>query len=288
MKYFFENQMSSELVLYRSVRLFHDAGNNSTLVDDENTYIPNETFFEISALRVGEFMKLPHRLLIVVSLALVPISALQIYSAFRLENQQTLATFDEAQRLLQLIEDEQAGTIAGIRGLLTTIRQVPVVVDQDWAQCHNMMRRLKKEYPPNLELYITNGSGIIECSTNPSAVGIDVSMRQHVKEALAGVEFYIGGQITPRTKHGTALPFAAPYRNSESGDISGAVIALLDIRWLDDYLAAKPLPPSSELTMADRDGLIVAQVPRTADTSGKKLSKEFMALLNRTAGASNM
>ena len=114
-------------------------------------------------------------------------------------------------------------------------------------------------------------------------MGSDVSMRQHVKEALAGVEFYIGGQIVPRTKHGTALPFAVPYRNPKSGGISGVVFALLDIRWLDDYLAAMPLPSSSALTMADRDGLIVAQVPRAADTSGKKLPKEFMALLNRSS-----
>ncbi|HYI69371.1 MAG TPA: cache domain-containing protein [Skermanella sp.] len=252
-------------------------------MNGEDTFISNETLSGIFPSRAGEFMKLPHRLLIVVSLALVPLSALQIYSAFRLENQQTLATFDEAQRLLQLIEDEQAGTIAGIRRLLTTIRQVPVVVDQDWPQCQGMMSRLKKEYPPNLEIYVANNDGIIKCSTNPSAMGIDVSMQQHVKEALAGVEFFIGGQITPGTKHGTALPFAVPYRNAESGGISGAVIALLDIRWLDDYLAAKPLPPSSALTLADRDGVIVAQVPRTADTSGKTLPEEFMALLNRSS-----
>ena len=84
-------------------------------------------------------MKLPHRLLIVVGLALAPISALQVYSAFRLEEQQTLATFAEAQRLLQLIEDEQAGTIAGIRRVLVTIRQMPVIIDQDWVRCQDMM-----------------------------------------------------------------------------------------------------------------------------------------------------
>jgi PAS domain S-box-containing protein len=233
--------------------------------------------------RAGKFMKLPHRLLIIVSLALVPLSALQIYSAFRLEDQQTLATFAEAQRILQLIEDEQAGTITGIRQLLTTIRQVPVVINQRWAQCEDMMIRLKKEYPPNLDLYVTNNDGIVKCSTNPLALGIDVSMRRHVKEALAGVEFYIGGQITPRTKNGTALPFAVPYRSSEGGGVSGVVIALLDIRWVDDYLADKPLPPSSALTLADRDGQIVAQVPRTDDTSGKRLPEEFMALLNRNS-----
>jgi hypothetical protein len=263
--------------------LFHYAGKNSAWVNDENTYLSNEALSGVFSPRTGKFMKLPHRLLIIVSLALVPLSALQVYSAFRLEDQQTLATFAEAQRLLQLIEDEQAGTVAGIRRLLTTIRQVPVVVDRDWPQCQGMMDRLKEEYPPYLEMYITSNDGIVKCSTNVSAVGIDVSMRQHVKKALAGVEFFIGGQITPRTKHGTALPFAAPYRNSEGGGVSGVVIALLDIRWLDDYLAAKPLPQSSALTLADRDGVIVAQVPRTADTSGQKLPKELMVLLNRSS-----
>ena len=80
-------------------------------------------------------MKLPHRLLIVVSLALAPISALQVYSAFRLEKLQTLATFAEAQRLLQLTEDEQAGTVAGIRRLMVTVRQTSSVVDRNWARC---------------------------------------------------------------------------------------------------------------------------------------------------------
>src|SRR5689334_381491 len=144
-------------------------------------------------------MKLPHRLLIVVGLALAPISALQVYSAFRLEEQQTLATFAEAQRLLQLIEDEQTSTIAGIRRILVTIRQAPVVLDHDWISCRAMMGRLTKEYPPSLDVYATDQSGTIECSTDPAAIGINVSTRQHVKEALAGNDFFIGGQLLPRT-----------------------------------------------------------------------------------------
>src|SRR5690349_3481936 len=158
-------------------------------------------------------MKLPHRLLIVVGLALAPISALQVYSAFRLEEQQTLATFAEARRLLQLIEDEQASTIAGIRRTLVTIRQAPVIIDQDWPRCRSMIGRLTKEYPLSLDVYITDKSGVIECSSDLSAIGIDISSRQHVKEALAGNEFFIGGQLLPRTKRKIALPFSVPYQD---------------------------------------------------------------------------
>ena len=228
-------------------------------------------------------MKLPHRLLIVVSLALVPISALQIYSAFCLENQQTLATFAEAQRLLQVTEGEQASTIAGIRRLMVTVRQTPVIIDQDWMQCQAMMVRLKEDYPPNLDLYITDAAGFITCSTNSSAVGIDISMREHVKAALAGTEFFIGGQILPRTKQDLALPFSIPYWNSKSGAVSGTVTALLNLKWLDDYLAAKPLPPSFTMTVADRDGLIITQIPHAPSGLGSKLPASFMSLLGRNS-----
>jgi hypothetical protein len=226
-------------------------------------------------------MKLPHRLLIVVGLALAPISALQVCSAFRLEEQQTLATFAEAQRLLKLIEDEQAGTIAGIRRILATIRHMPIIVDRDWARCRNMMAQLRKEYPANLDVYVTNIQGIIECSSDRPAVGADVSMRQHVREALAGTDFYIGGQILPRTKRIIALPFSVPYLDPETGAVAGAVTALLDLGWLDDYLAAKPLPLSSMLTMADRNGLIIAQAPKGTEAVGTALPHHLLELFGR-------
>ncbi len=122
-------------------------------------------------------MKLPHRLLTVVALALAPISALQIYSAFRLEEQQTLATFAEARRVLQLIDDEQAGIVAGIRHILITVRQAPAVIDQNWTRCQQMMDRLRKEYPSNLDVYVTDKKGIVECSSDRPAIGIDASLQ---------------------------------------------------------------------------------------------------------------
>jgi hypothetical protein len=111
----------------------------------------------------GETMKLSHRLLVVVGLALAPISALQTYSAFRLEAQQTLATYAAAQRLLQLIEDEQAGTIEGVGQILATIRQTRAVINQDWPGCQQLLDRLKTEFTS--QLYILN----IRASRHPQS-----------------------------------------------------------------------------------------------------------------------
>ena len=106
---------------------------------------------------------------------------------------------------------------------------------------------------------------------------------------LAGAEFFIGGQILPRTKQDLALPFSIPYWNSESGAVSGAVTALLNLEWLDDYLAAKPLPPSFTMTVADRDGQIITQIPHVSNGMGSKLPDSFMSLLCRNSqGIDNM
>jgi len=226
-------------------------------------------------------MKLSHRLLAVVGLALAPISALQVYSALRLEEQQTLATYAEAQRLLQLIEDEQAGTIAGIRQVLVTIRQIRAVIEQDWPRCQELMGRLRNEYPPSLNVFVISRRGIIECSSNRSTVGLDVAYRPAVVAALAGTEFFVGGQVLPRTTRRSALPFSMPYYDPETGDVAGAVTALLDVEWLEGYLATKPLPPSSTLTIADRDGLVIAQIPGTPGAIGRRLPECLMELLWR-------
>ena len=106
-------------------------------------------------------------------------------------------------------------------------------------------------------------------------------MRQLVKEAVAGTEFFIGGQILLQTKRKIVLPLSVPYRDAETGAVAGAVIALLDLGWLDDYLAAKPLPPSSTLTMADRNGLIIAQVPKGNEAVGTELPHHLMELFRR-------
>src|SRR5687768_4169354 len=147
-----------------------------------------------------------------------------------------------------------------------------------------MMSRLRKEYPSNLEVYVTNRQGIVECSSDRSTVGIDVSMRQLVKEAVAGTEFFIGGQTLLQTKRQIVLLPSAPYRDAETGAVVGAVIALLDLGWLDDYLAAKPLPSFSMLTMADRNGLIIAQVPKGTEAVGTELPHRLLELLRRDDG----
>lgn len=227
-------------------------------------------------------MKLSHRLLAVMALALMPISALLIFSALQRERQQTEQTYAEARRLLQLIEDEQRETVAGIHLVLATMRQIAEVAQGGAGTCQPLMDRLRTEYPPYLDIYVTDRGGIVTCASDRKALEVDVSHRVHVQTALAGGDFFIGTHVVTRTTGRNALPFSLPYRSLDAGEVSGAVIALLDTAWLESHLARKPLPPTAVLTVADREGAVIARVPHRPEAIGGKLPPEFLALLNRS------
>jgi PAS domain S-box-containing protein len=138
---------------------------------------------------------------------------------------------------------------------------------------------LKTEFASQLYIYVTDIKGIIECSSDRSAVNIDVSSQVHVKAALAGADLFIGGQVPSQETHKNALPISSAYHDRETGDVAGAVTVLLNVAWLEDKLAVESLPPSSTLTMADRDGLIIAQVPGGFDAVGTRLPDRLMEMI---------
>ena len=234
-------------------------------------------------------LQLTHRLMLVVALALLPISALQAWSIFKLERQQVSVTEGDALRLLALIEDQQAATIAGVRQVLAVVRQTKVIIERDWSGCQDLLSRMRDELPPYLSVYVTDERGINVCAAEPRAVGLDSSRREHVAAALAGKPFAIGSRIIARSSGKPALPLAAPIRDRTTGAVTGTVAALLDTGSLDALLAAKPLPAGATLTVADRTGTIIARSPDTAGLTGTLLPDSFQSLaLQSSTGTRRM
>ena len=227
-------------------------------------------------------MRLPYRLLMVVAFVLLPISALQVHTALEQEAERIDLTYAETSRLLRLIEDELTGTISSIQQILGTFSRTRGVMEADASACQRTLDRLKNLYPPYLSVYVTDRQGVVTCSTDPAAVGLDGSDRIHIQEALAGADFVVGNRIWVRTTGRRAVPFSMAYQTTDSDEVAGAIIALLDASWLETYLSDKPLPRTAVLTVADRDGAIIAQVPGQPDNEDKFLSPGLMARLRNS------
>jgi hypothetical protein len=139
------------------------------------------------------------------------------------------------------------------------------------------MQRLRAEYPDYLGLYVTDDSGAIVCSTDEASIGIVISDRFHVREALRSDRFTVGEYVVGRADGRPALPFGLPYRDME-GKIAGVVAAAVKLSWLERYYAERSFPRNSALLIAGRNGVVLARAPTIPGLVGTMLPPHLLAL----------
>jgi PAS domain S-box-containing protein len=225
-------------------------------------------------------MSLLRRLILLVLLAIGPILAVEITNQIALRNDREAAIHDEAQRLAALVDDEHVRLIDGIRQLLSTWAESSALRARDLARCQNTAERLRTSYPAYLGITATDPAGVIRCATMPLALGVATGDRLHVRRARETGGFAVGEFIVRRDTQKPALSFALPYRD-QAGVPAGVVTALLDLGWLEAYLARKPLPAGAAITLADRHGIVLARVPEIPGAVGKRLPERYLPLLDR-------
>src|SRR3954452_4243904 len=230
-------------------------------------------------------MSLLRRLFLLVLLAIMPILAVEITDQLYLRSERVAAIHDEAARLATMFDDEHARLVEGLRQLLSTWAVFSALRMRDLAGCQDMAERLRESYPASLGISVTDEAGVVRCATMPVALGLSIGDRPHVRLARETGGFAVGEFIVRRDTHKPALSFALPYRD-RAGVPAGFVTALLDLGWLEDYLARKPLPPGASVTVADRQGVVLARVPEVPRAGGNGLPEPYRPLLEAAEGGS--
>jgi PAS domain S-box-containing protein len=223
-------------------------------------------------------MSLLRRLILLVLLAIVPILAVEITNQISLRDERVAAIHDEAERLAVMFDDEHARLVEGIRQLLTTWAVSPALLARDMTGCQETAARLGESYPAYIGITATDEAGIVRCATMPVALGLATGDRPHVRRAREAGGFAIGEFMLRRDTHRPALTVALPYHD-RAGVAAGVVSAVLDLGWLEAYLARKPLPAGAAITLADRHGVVLARVPEVPGAVGKRLPERFLPLL---------
>ncbi len=235
-------------------------------------------------------MSILTRLILLVLIAALPAIGIQAYNEFALRADGERRAVDEARRLLALIQDEQRRVVEGVREVLTTVAQAASLIGTDGGRCQPFLDRLRGRLPRSESVLLTDRAGVVLCATDPALAGGRIADRTHVQMALSGGGFAVGDYIVRRSNGQAVLPFALPY-GDEAGETGGAVVLALDVGWLKDYLARKPLPPDTLLVLADRNGVLLARHPDGGGEGGgegggvgKPMPAPLMALLDRATG----
>ena len=234
-------------------------------------------------------MTLLARLFLLVLLAVLPALGIQAYSVFQFRAERAEEVAAQAERLLHLVEGEQARIVDGARLMVTSIAESATLRAGDYAQCQAHLIRLAQRAPEYRNLSVLDRDGNLLCSATPdrapAASGAN-AQRPYVRRALEEGRFVVGEWTTPgpAAEPGTAmLPFAVPFRD-ETGAIAGVVTLGLDLPWLATNFAARPLPENASLLVTDRNGTILVKLPNGIAQRGERVPRPYLDLLNENRG----
>jgi len=213
------------------------------------------------------------RLVLLVLIALLPVFGLFAVSAR--EHQQEALAVAKASLLsqAQLAAAQQLRLVELTRQLLHDIASGPAIQDTQLGLCRQYLHNLHGRNPAYTGLGVAALDGRLVCDGRGTAPGVSIGDRPYFQQVLAGQEFAVGaygvGKITGRQ----VIGFGAPVHGGD-GRLNGVAHAVLDVSAIGQALANLPAQPGTELTVADRNGTVLATHPPRPAAVGSELQDE--------------
>ncbi len=219
------------------------------------------------------------RLLLVVSIALLPALAFQTYSEITARDIRRQLMEDEALRLVQLLSADQQQMIERANQLLTGIGSAPVVQDKQSDLCQRLLTNLRDASPRYQTLAVIGLDGHPFCASAPFDHAADLSGNATIQHALRTGTFVPGVYAPDWLTGQPAIDMAKPFKDP-SGALAGVAVLSIDLRWLGEHLARFPLPDGATATIVDSNGTILARTPDGDDWVGRPILDRNRFLLH--------
>ena len=210
------------------------------------------------------------RLLLIVSVALVPALVVLANSEGEARRSRQQLVEDEAQRFVRLVASEQQRIVEGAEQVLNVISSSPSVQDNSTELCGRLLANLLQQSPRYNFAGVIGTDGHTVCAPGPLDRSLDASDRAYFRLALEAGGLVIGDYTVGRLSKQPTIHIAKPFRNRD-GTIAGVVALGLDLAWLEQQLKRISLPSGAVVSVMDRNGTILARVPGGARFNGQPI-----------------
>lgn len=218
-------------------------------------------------------MTLRQRLLALVAIAVVPglLALLVFIAAFHQERQHEVR--DQALRTSEIIALEMNRIVSGAGSVLDTLAFAPAIRTLS-PSCPAYLEGLDARLPQLAGFAVAELDGLARCATDAFADG--GFAREAFFREVADTGGLVLGTYTPRGEgRGALLPVAL---RVDGGSGQRVIVTGIDLAWLGARIRDRDLASGSAVTIADRDGTILAREPDPQDFVGKRLSDAAMML----------
>jgi PAS domain S-box-containing protein len=224
------------------------------------------------------------RLFLLVLLALLPASALLVYTSFERQQRAERRAEDNLLRLTQLAAQSHQQRIESARDLLAAVSRMPEVQSGQPVPCHERLAALRPLYPQYAGIAVVDLDGDTLCASSTVTATINVADRLYFQRAVQTRDFAVGEYQIGRNIGRPVLAFGYPVFDS-GGKLSGVLLTTIELATLNQAAAAAPLPAEAVLSIVDRNGLIMVREPGAEQWIGQPLPEPELAQAIAAGGA---
>jgi two-component sensor histidine kinase len=208
--------------------------------------------------------------------ALAPSFVILAYLEVASRQQRMAEVTTEALSVSRQAELEMARIVDGIGGMLLATSKAPLVRGAG-AGCADVLKSINDGNESVASLSVAAPDGSVLCSTSPAAAAIHLGDTDYFRAALQTNTLRVGSYTKGRLSGEAVLPIALPVAGPD-GKPATVLLAGLRISWLNARIAERGLEPGNALTIADRNGTIIARQPYPERFVGTRIPEPYLAL----------
>lgn len=201
------------------------------------------------------------RLMALVVVALLPMGALSLWSAFSASQSALEQARDQLKLAASLVAAQQDRRADAAEHLLAVITAVPEIRSLDRERCQAYMETLRGRYPIYGNIGILDLKGDLICHAADRQGRFNAADRLYFREAIKTRQFAMGELVVGRTIKRPVITFALPV--IEHDTVQAVAFAGLDVAQMQLDLDQLPLPPGARLAVLDEQGRLI--IERDAD-----------------------
>jgi diguanylate cyclase (GGDEF)-like protein len=230
-----------------------------------------------TSLRRGKpFLSIRARLLVLALLAIAPLMIERVHGLESARVGRTERANADVIDLARRGVEAQREVISSTRAILQIVSHVFADVPIDRSNCKQYMAGLTTNIPWIRDLAVASTDGRITCSTDPMAIGLNVSDRPHFQNALHSRAFALSNYLINRINQVPSLVASFPVIADDSS-IKGVALAVINLQWIGDLASSTAQRPGASVMLLDGRGALIAGSADQQPYIGKQLDGHTLA-----------
>ncbi|MET3615648.1 two-component sensor histidine kinase [Rhizobium aquaticum] len=220
---------------------------------------------------------LKFRLFLLLLVAIIPLAGALVVVPITMKAARIRQIHDEAYRTGELAALEISRLVIGLEDTLAAVSAASALDGDATSMCGDYLARVGRQMPQFAGIAVLDARGTVRCRQSPGGEGISLADRPYIREALAGRRA-VGTYLVGRLSDAKILPIAVPIIDG-GGSVKGVVAGSLNLTWLQTQIKERNFAPGGNLTIADRDGVILARFPDPDRFVGTRIPDEYQRLV---------